>query len=90
MALSLRKERPTGRLFPWSGTGANYDFLSDVIAGGFVGILTSGMPTSIWKAHEHFDGRCVYANGGKMVGFLQIYLASANPGPIARALCANW
>ena len=35
--------------------GANYHFLSDVIAGGFVGISTGWMVTTLWKAHEHFD-----------------------------------
>lgn len=34
---------------------ANYHFLSDVIAGSFVGISTGWMVTSLWKAHEHFD-----------------------------------
>lgn len=34
--------------------GANYHFVSDVIAGGFVGISTGWMLTSLWKAHEHF------------------------------------
>ena len=33
--------------------GANYHFLSDVIAGGFVGISCGWMLTSLWKAHEH-------------------------------------
>ena len=35
--------------------GANYHFLSDVIAGAFVGVSTGWMVTSLWKAHEHFD-----------------------------------
>ena len=34
--------------------GANYHFLSDVIAGGFVGVSCGWMLTSLWKAHEHF------------------------------------
>jgi membrane-associated phospholipid phosphatase len=34
--------------------GANYHFVSDVIAGGFVGISSGWMLTSLWKAHEHF------------------------------------
>jgi membrane-associated phospholipid phosphatase len=34
--------------------GANYHFLSDVIAGGFVGVSSGWMLTSLWKAHEHF------------------------------------
>jgi membrane-associated phospholipid phosphatase len=34
--------------------GANYHFLADVIAGGFVGISSGWMLTSLWKAHEHF------------------------------------
>lgn len=33
--------------------GANYHFVSDVIAGGFVGISCGWMLTSLWKAHEH-------------------------------------
>jgi membrane-associated phospholipid phosphatase len=37
--------------------GANYHFLSDVIAGAFVGISSGWMATSLWKAHEHFDAR---------------------------------
>jgi membrane-associated phospholipid phosphatase len=37
--------------------GANYHFLSDVFAGGFVGISSGWMMTSVWKAHEHFDAR---------------------------------
>jgi len=37
--------------------GANYHFLSDVIVGGFVGISTGWMLTSLWKAHEHFHAR---------------------------------
>jgi membrane-associated phospholipid phosphatase len=37
--------------------GANYHFLSDVIAGAFVGISSGWMVTSLWKAHEHFDAR---------------------------------
>lgn len=35
--------------------GANYHFLSDVIAGSFVGVSSGWMVTSLWKAHEHFD-----------------------------------
>jgi hypothetical protein len=35
--------------------GANYHFLSDAIAGGFVGISSGWMVTTLWKAHEHFD-----------------------------------
>jgi membrane-associated phospholipid phosphatase len=35
--------------------GANYHFLSDVIAGAFVGISSGWMVTSLWKAHEHFE-----------------------------------
>lgn len=31
--------------------GANYHFLSDVIAGGFVGISSGWMITSLWAAH---------------------------------------
>lgn len=34
--------------------GANYHFVSDVIAGGFVGVSTGWMLTTLWKAHEHF------------------------------------
>jgi membrane-associated phospholipid phosphatase len=34
--------------------GANYHFLSDVIAGGFVGVSSGWMLTSLWKGHEHF------------------------------------
>ena len=34
--------------------GANYHFVSDVIAGGFVGVSCGWMLTSLWKAHEHF------------------------------------
>lgn len=34
--------------------GANYHFVSDVIAGGFVGVSCAWMLTSLWKAHEHF------------------------------------
>jgi membrane-associated phospholipid phosphatase len=37
--------------------GASYHFLSDVIAGAFVGISIGWMVTSLWKAHEHFDAR---------------------------------
>ncbi len=37
--------------------GANYHFLSDVIAGAFVGISSGWMVASLWKAHEHFDVR---------------------------------
>lgn len=37
--------------------GANYHFVSDVIAGGFVGISSGWMLTSLWKAHEHFERR---------------------------------
>jgi membrane-associated phospholipid phosphatase len=37
--------------------GANYHFLSDVIAGGFVGVSSGWMMTSLWKAHERFDRR---------------------------------
>ena len=37
--------------------GANYHFLGDVIAGGFVGISSGWMLTSLWKAHEHFKHR---------------------------------
>jgi membrane-associated phospholipid phosphatase len=37
--------------------GANFHFLSDVIAGAFVGISSGWMVTSLWKAHEHFDPR---------------------------------
>jgi membrane-associated phospholipid phosphatase len=37
--------------------GANYHFLSDVIAGGFVGVSCGWMLTSLWKAHEHFSRR---------------------------------
>ena len=35
----------------------NYHFVSDVIAGGFVGVSCGWMLTSLWKAHEHFDSR---------------------------------
>jgi len=35
--------------------GANYHFVSDVIAGGFVGISCGWMLTSLWKAHQHFS-----------------------------------
>lgn len=34
---------------------ANFHFLSDVIAGGFVGVSSGWMVTSLWKAHEYFD-----------------------------------
>jgi membrane-associated phospholipid phosphatase len=34
--------------------GANYHFVSDVIAGGFVGVSSGWMLTSLWKTHEHF------------------------------------
>jgi len=34
--------------------GANYHFLSDVIARGFVGVSSGWMLTSPWKAHDHF------------------------------------
>jgi membrane-associated phospholipid phosphatase len=34
--------------------GANYHFVSDVIAGGFVGISSGWMLTALWKAHEQF------------------------------------
>jgi membrane-associated phospholipid phosphatase len=37
--------------------GANYHFLSDVIAGAFIGVSSGWMVTSLWKAHEHFDAR---------------------------------
>jgi len=37
--------------------GANFHFLSDVIAGRFVGISSGWMLTSLWKAHEHFRSR---------------------------------
>ena len=37
--------------------GANFHFLSDVIAGAFVGISIGWMVTSLWKAHEHFGTR---------------------------------
>lgn|SRR5512139_818311 len=37
--------------------GANFHFLSDVIAGGFVGISSGWMLTSLWKVREHFDQR---------------------------------
>ncbi len=37
--------------------GANYHFLSDVIAGSFIGVSSGWMVTSLWKAHEHFDAR---------------------------------
>jgi membrane-associated phospholipid phosphatase len=37
--------------------GANYHFLGDVIAGGFVGISSGWMLTSLWKAHQHFAQR---------------------------------
>jgi len=37
--------------------GANYHFVSDVIAGGFVGVSNGWMLTSLWKAHEHFSRR---------------------------------
>jgi membrane-associated phospholipid phosphatase len=33
--------------------GANYHFVSDVIAGGFVGVSSGWILTSLWKAHEH-------------------------------------
>jgi len=35
--------------------GANYHFVSDVIAGGFVGVSSGWMIASLWKAHEHYD-----------------------------------
>ena len=31
--------------------GADYHFLSDTIAGGFVGISTGWMATTAWKTH---------------------------------------
>ena len=31
--------------------GGNYHFLSDVIAGGFIGVSTGWMVTSLWKTH---------------------------------------
>ena len=37
--------------------GANYHFVSDVIAGAFVGISCAWMLTSLWKANEHFRRR---------------------------------
>jgi membrane-associated phospholipid phosphatase len=37
--------------------GANYHFLSDVTAGGFVGVSSGWMLTLLWKAHEHFRKR---------------------------------
>jgi len=37
--------------------GANYHFLSDVIAGAFVGISIGWMVTSLWKAHERIAAR---------------------------------
>jgi membrane-associated phospholipid phosphatase len=37
--------------------GANYHFLGDVISGGFVGISSGWMLTSLWKAHQHFAQR---------------------------------
>jgi membrane-associated phospholipid phosphatase len=54
---------PTGRtLYALAGMavaigliGANFHFLSDVIAGAFVGISSGWMVTSLWKAHEQFD-----------------------------------
>jgi membrane-associated phospholipid phosphatase len=30
--------------------GANYHFLSDIIAGAFVGVSTGWMATALWKA----------------------------------------
>jgi membrane-associated phospholipid phosphatase len=33
--------------------GANYHFVSDVIAGAFVGVSSGWMTTSLWK-HEQF------------------------------------
>ena len=35
--------------------GANFHFVSDVLAGAFVGISSGWMVTSLWKAHEHLD-----------------------------------
>ena len=35
--------------------GANYHFLSDVIAGCFVGISTGWITMSLWHAYDHFD-----------------------------------
>jgi membrane-associated phospholipid phosphatase len=40
--------------------GANYHFLSDVIAGAFVGVSSGWMVTSLWKAHEHFAARKLF------------------------------
>jgi membrane-associated phospholipid phosphatase len=37
--------------------GANYHFVSDVIAGGFVGVSCGWMLASLWKANEHFSKR---------------------------------
>jgi membrane-associated phospholipid phosphatase len=44
--------------------GANYHFLSDVIAGSFVGVSSGWMVTSLWKAHEHFNERKVSQDTG--------------------------
>jgi membrane-associated phospholipid phosphatase len=33
--------------------GANYHFLSDVIAGGFVGVSSGWMATALWRASSH-------------------------------------
>ena len=32
--------------------GANYHFLSDIIAGGFVGISTGWMTTTLWHTRQ--------------------------------------
>jgi membrane-associated phospholipid phosphatase len=37
--------------------GMNYHFLSDIIAGSFVGISSGWMMTALWKAHEHVNTR---------------------------------
>lgn len=37
--------------------GGNYHFLSDIIAGGFIGVSAGWIVASLWKTHEHFDSR---------------------------------
>ncbi|MDI1346986.1 MAG: hypothetical protein PSV22_23275, partial [Pseudolabrys sp.] len=32
--------------------GANYHFLSDIIAGAFVGVSTAWMATALWQAYR--------------------------------------
>jgi membrane-associated phospholipid phosphatase len=36
--------------------GANYHFLSDIIAGGFIGVSTGWMVTALWQARQSLNG----------------------------------